>query len=281
MTLTDRSMEWLNQNRMRSYPIARDEWREKVSPESGLDCVLLDALSFDSDAKGDEKLELVSVSVTQAATSVRMRYGGREFPVPDLTGGETSGPGSYETFRATVPGAGSRPASVSLVFSSHAYILEAAGEGSWSLGCGVLQSRVVRVSDGYGVDGISVNGSSGVAGHDAAGAADGDVMLEDGYRTSPIVRNGRVLVRVGNRYGLDPCRYDYGDSGDRDCSRPLFFFCGQNAINGGNVVIKGGRGVSVAQGRSYLVRSGTCRGKTIPCVEIVAGKELSDLFSPA
>lgn len=280
MTLTDRSMEWLNQNRHRSYPMARDEWREKVSPESGLDCVLLDALAFDSDARGDETLELVSVSVTQESTSVTMRYGGRSFQVPALTGGETSGEGSYTTFRVTAQGSGLRAATLSLVFSSHAYILDAVGEGMWNLGCKVLESRVVRVSDGFGVDGISVNGSYGISGHNGAAVADGDVVLEDGYRTSPIVWNGRVFVRVGMRYGYDPCRYDYGDAGNRDCRRPLFFFCGQNAINGGNVVLKGGKGVTVTQGRSYAVRSGTCKGKTIPCVEIVAGRDLLDVYRP-
>ena len=38
------------------------------------------------------------------------------------------------------------------------------------------------------------------------------------------------------------------------CNRkPLFFFCGQNAINSGNVVLKGGYGISVSQGRKPSV----------------------------
>jgi len=278
MTLTDRSMGWLNQNRMRSYPMVRDEWRKKVSPESGLDCVILDALLFDSDANGDEELELVSVSVTHESTSITMRYGGIEFHVPAMTGGETSGDGSYSSFRASVQGNGTRAATISLVFSSHAYILGSVGEGHWEIGCRVLDSRVVRISDGMGVDGIYSNGSKGVPGHEVASLADGDVVLEDGYRTSPVVLNGRVLVRVGNRYGYDPCTYGYGEDGNVECRSPLFFFCGQNAINGGNIVLKGGKGITVTQGRSYNVRSGSCKGKTIPCIEIVAGRELIDIL---
>ena len=50
--------------------------------------------------------------------------------------------------------------------------------------------------------------------------------------------------------------------------------------NGGNVILKGGAGISVSQGRSYKVRSGSCAGKTIPCVEIVAGREILDVYRP-
>ena len=278
MTLTDRSMEWLNQNRYRSYPMDRSSWREKVSPESGLDCVVLDATVFDSDSIGSERLVLESVSVYSDRSVVSMSYSGRQFNV-SLEGGELDGNGSFESFKGVVQGNGSRRAHVSLVMSSHAYILEHAGKGEWSIGCEMLRSRVVSLSDGHGVDGVATSGSEGVAGHEGMSVAAGDVVLEDGYRTSPIVMNGRVLVRVGKRFGLDPCKFDFGDAGILDCRRPMFFFCGQNAINGGNIVLKGGRGISVSQGRSYKVRSGTCKGMTIPCVEIVASRELLDIFS--
>lgn len=280
MTLTDRSMEWLNQNRYRSYPMRRDEWREKVSPVSGLDCVILDASVFDVSASGsgEESLYVDSITVSSSSTVVEMSYGGRPFSIT-LEGGELSGAGSFEVFRGVVPGSGSRSASISMVMSSHAYILDKAGEGSWEIKCRALKSRVVSMSDGFGVDGISTGGSKGVQGHEGESVASGDVVLEDGYRTSPIVMNGKVLVRVGKRFGLDPCKFDFGDSAGRDCRLPLFFFCGQNAINGGNIVLSGGNGVSVTQGRTYRVRSGTCSGKTIPCIEIVAGRELIDICS--
>lgn len=300
MTLTDRSMEWLNQNRFRSYPMRRDEWREKVPRETGLDCLILDAMVFDPGASGGESLELVSVEVVgdqgsdspgsssssdsssadaaEGYTKIDMRYGGRDFSVT-LRGGEDSGMESFSSFRGMIPGAEHGGASVSLVFSSHRYVLNAVGPGRFSIGCKALESRVASLSGGIGVDGISTNGSSGVAGHYGSSVANGDVVLEDGYRTSPVVRGGNVLVRVGKRYGYDPCRFDYGEDGRADCRKPLFFFCGQNAINGGNIVLSGGKGISVAQGRSYSVRSGSCQGKTIPCVEIIAGTELHDICS--
>ena len=261
MTLTDRSMEWLNQNRYRSYPMIRDDWREIVSVESGLDCILLDALVFDSDARGDETLEIVSArvdgpEVEEGATSVTMRYGGREFDVR-LSGGETSGEGSFESIRGTIDGGGSRRASFSLVFSSHRYISEKTGGGEWDLGCKILQSRVICLSGGAGVDAVETMGSDGVGGHASAAAASGDVVLEDGYRTSPVIFGGKVLVRVGKRFGLNPCQFDFGKGGAMDCREPMFFFCGQNAINSGNVVLSGGKGISVTQGRMYKVRSGT------------------------
>ena len=278
MTLTDRSMEWLDQNRHRAYPAERDAWRAAVGPSSGLDAVLLDALVLDSDAAGDESLAIESVAVSSASTAVSMRYGDTPFQI-ELAGGETSGDGSYVLKKGAVRGSGRRPAYVSLAFSSHAFVLDAVGEGTWRLGAPILRSRVVALSRGAGADGIVTNGSDGVAGH-AAAVASGEVVLEDGYRTSPIVRNGKVFVRTGKRYGYDPCTFDFGEDGTVDCRKPLLFFCGQNAINGGNVVLKGGKGVTVSSGRKYAVRSGTCAGKEIPCVEIVACAELRDLFSP-
>ena len=281
MTLTSKTMEWLGHNRHRSYPMKRDEWREKASPTSGLDCILLDATLFDPDARGDESLMVSSMKVAENSTRISFVYGGRMFCVV-LSGGEDGGDGSFERVSGVVGGSGIRGASVSLVFSSHAYIRSVVGDGEWKIDSPVLDSRVVRVSDGMGVDGISVNGSEGVSGHGSASNASGDVVLEDGYRTSPIIYGGKVFVRVGRRYGYDPCKFDFGDAGSRDCRRPLFFFCGQNAVNNGNIVLRGGKGIGVSQGRSYTVRDAKskCNGMTIPCIEIVAGRELVDICSP-
>ena len=278
MTLTDNSMEWLDKNRYRSYPMERDEWRESFSPQSGLDCVLLDAAVFNADARGDEELEVASVSVG-ASTVVSMSYGERSFDLT-ITGGSTSGSSSFARRLISVGGDGMRQVVMSFVFSSHAYIKDRIGTGSWNIGKKVMRSRIFSLTDGYGVDGISTKGSKGVEGRSGASVASGDVVLEDGYRTSPIISDGRVLVRVGKRYGIDPCKHDFGEDGSVDCRSPLFYFCGQNAINSGNVVLKGGSGISVTQGRKYKVRSGTCAGKSIPCVEIVATQELLDICRP-
>lgn len=158
MTLTSRSMEWLSQNRHRSYPVVRDEWREKVSPGSGLDGVLLDALVFNGDADGDETMSVVSVSVGDDSTCVCFDYGGSKFDIT-VPMGDESGEGSYFAVRGVVRGRGKRGAAVSLVFSSHRYIVGTAGKGTWNLGCRIIPSRVVNLVDGFGVDGIRVNGS--------------------------------------------------------------------------------------------------------------------------
>ena len=279
MTLTSKTMEWLNQNRRRSYPMIREEWRKKVSPESGMDSVLLDALAFNNDAAGDEKLELESVEVTSSAVRVLMRYSGSTFPV-EFSGGATSGEDSYRMMRITVPGSGMRDAVISLSFSSHAYILDAMGEGKWEIGCRVLQSRVISLPDGFGVDGIAVKGSACVEGHENPAIASGDVVLEDGFRTSPIIHGGKVLVRVGKKFGLNPCHYKCGGVGEVDCDSPMFFFCGQNAVNGANVAITGGKGISVEQGRLYTVKTGPRAGRKIPCIEITANSELMDIYRP-
>lgn len=275
--MTSEIMEWLNQNRNRSYPMCRDEWREKVSPESRLDAVLLDALVFDCDSNGIRELCLEKISILPYKTVISLRYGGSDFDVV-LSGGEKSGESSYERVCGSVDCGGYRRATFSFVFSSHAYINDVMDEGVWELGCRVLPSRVLCMSDGFGVDFVATNGSKGVEGHGAPSHATGDVVLEDGYRTSPVIFDGQVLVRVGRRYGYDPCKYDFGDEEVVDCRSPLFFFCGQNAINGGNVVVKGGPGVSVTQGRSYRVMDGVCAGKLIPAIEISAAKSLIDMY---
>lgn len=271
--------EWLDQNRHRSYPMEREEWRSRVSPESGLDCILLDALVFDSDASSIGTLIFSKVEISRDATNVYLIYRGKTVTIT-LTEGLSSGEESYERIKLAVDVGGERRITMSLAFSSHAYIRDILSDGVYDLNCSVLPARVISLSDGYGVDALVTNGSTGVAGHDAISDADGDVVLEDGYRTSPIIHRGRVVVRVGKRYGLDPCHYDYGVKGAKDCRKPLFFFCGQNAVNSGNVFLKGGRGVSVQQGRSYVVKSGSCAGKAIPCIEIVAGRELLDIYRP-
>lgn len=275
--MTVKAMEWLNQNRHRSYPMRRDAWREKAAPGSGLDCVLLDALLFDSDAEEVKDLVLERVAVSASGTVAHFKYGETAFSVT-LEGGEESGAASYESVRMSVD-TGRRGAAVSLSFSSHAYIKSVLGEGTWRLDAPVLQSRVLCLSDGYGVDAISTNGSRGVPGRESAADADGDVVLEDGYQASPVIAYGKVMVRVGHRFGLKQCKFDYGDT-EVDCRDPLFFFCGQNAVNSGDVVLKGGRGVSVSQGGSYRVKSGTCAGRSVPCIEIAAGRELMDLYVP-
>lgn len=278
--MTSEYMEWLNQNRYRSYPMIRDEWRQKVSPTDPFDGILLDALVFDSDSSTARDLMLVKVEVSRSATEVFLRYGQRDVKVI-LTEGQPSGELSYELVKCTFQTSGARNAMASFAFSSHAYLKELLADGVYEFGCRVLPTRIISLSDGYGVDGILTNGSVGVDGHADAGVSDGNVVLEDGYRTSPIISRNRVLVRVGRRFGLDPCHYDYGAAGAKDCRKPLFFFCGQNAVNSGNVILKGGKGITVKQGGKYDVTTGHCAGKTIPCIEIVAGRELLDLYRPS
>lgn len=277
--MTSEYMEWLNQNRHRAYPMVRDEWRRKVMPTDPYDCILLDALAFDSDASEVKDLTLDKIEVSRSATKVHVSYGGNQIKLV-LTEGDVSGEGSYERIKCVFPGA-ARNVMASFALSSHAYIKELLPDGTYEFGCHILPTRVVSLSDGYGVDRITANGSTGVDGHAVAAAADGEVVLEDGYRTSPIISHGRVLVRVGKRYGLDPCHFDFGVAGAKDCRKPLFFFCGQNAINSGNLILKGGKGVSVKSGGKYDVITGHCAGKTLPCIEIIAGRELLDMYRPS
>ena len=280
MTLNTRSMDWLNQNRHRAYPMERDPWRSAVGPESSLDCVLLDAVVFDAtDGAEGRRLETRRYDVRGDRTEIHFVYGGAPFAVT-LHGGEPSGRGSFESCRTSIEVDDSGvPACISLVFSSHAYILENVGERTVAVSAPVLSTRIVRIPHGRGVDGVVTGGSSKVQG---GGTVSGDVVLEDGYRTMPIVRNGQVFVRVGVGYGYDPCLYEKADESPSQCDELMFFFCGQNATGNkaGNVVIKGGRGVAVTQGGEYRVRTGTAAGATVPCIEIAATTELLNIYRP-
>lgn len=280
MTLTTQAMEWLDQNSRRSYPMERDGWRERVSAQSGLDCVLLDALVVDVGATKTSDCMFESIHVTQDETRVSFSYGDHSFSVL-LRGGSEDGDGSIERIRINVYSSDAKSVSATLVFSSHARIVRRVGEGSWTVGARVMPTRVVCVTGSIGVSAVFSNGSSGVEGFGERRESSGRIRLHDGFRTSPVVSGGRVLVRVGRGYGHDPCTYDFGPEGTTDCRKPLFYFCGQNAVNSGNVMLKGGPGVIVSQGRTYRVRSGTCAGKTIPCIEIAAAKELLNMYRPA
>lgn len=364
MTLTTKTMEWLNQNRYRSYPLNRDDWRMITQSRAlpVLDCVILDALVFDPDSNIEATLSLERIKVEKSKTNIVMKYAGEEFSIDlygMLTGDdfekikslffsqideqmaagssmETAGKKllssilnpktesdtliqssyinilgeemfnavksngvfentlkntvrlknniddmSFEPIYGMVKGQGRINASISLIFSSHQYILSNVGEGEWIIGCPILKSRTICLSNGFGVSGIMTNGSDGVVEHSSNKVVTGDVILEDGFRTSPIIKNGKVLVRVGTKYGYDPCKYKFEKWSPLDCRNPLFYFCGQNAINGGDISILGGNGISITQGRTYTVEDedSKCNGMTIPCIEIVATKELSDICS--
>ena len=270
--MNSRYMDWLNQNRHRAYPFVQEEWRKYADPESGLDCILLDALVVNAGIDPEpRKLYIKSVVSLPAKTIITINYAG-DTTVVEISGGSVDGPESFETLRGSWSHTGGMGCAVpiTLVFSSHEYIYSNLGSINRTFpgnGMPLMPSRYVNLTEGHGVSGIQVNGSATVHG---GGVISGDVVLEDGYRTSPVVQDGRVLVRTGARYGIDPCHYPV-DTRDDDCSRLLLFFCGQNAINSGNVNINGGRGITVEQGRKY---------NGIPCIEIKTSKELLELYSP-
>ena len=148
-----------------------------------------------------------------------------------------------------------------------------------------------------GVMGIRSNGNAHVDGFDEPGVASGTVHLVDGFRTQPVIQNGSVLVKVGTRYGEDPCHYregdpDYGEEGrdKTDCSSLMFFFCGQNAVDGGDIAFTGGPGVIVKPGGTYKAKHdvmdtygevGLAAGEELPCIEVIADKGLLHLYRPS
>lgn len=308
--MTDKILDWLNQNRFRAYPFVDDIGL--VSNGSRIpDCVLLDCLVMDT-RHGITSPELVftEIDVTSDRTEVKFKYCDEPYAYT-LAGSEESSGSSYSAGGATpdigessivrvdgrsISGIDDELFFIKLVFSSHDYILGTVGEGHWEFNGRVLPSKVMSVA-ASGVACLRTAGSAYVQGFNSPGAAKGAVRLVDGFRTQPSIQNGKIVVKVGAHYGEDPCHYREDDPEYREqrrkrtaCGELMFFFCGQNATDTGDVALEGGPGVTVKQGGTYTAKYdiidtygeiGVTAGEKIPCIEVVAAPSLLGIYRPA
>lgn len=268
--MTEKTLDWLNQNRYRAYPLMNDS-RLICNGVRLPDCILLDCKVMDTRPRRDNavpSLFLTKVVITSDHTDMTLEYDGEEYLV------KIEGNGDVERLIGST-----EYVYTSVTTSSHARILETCGEGTWSLRAEVLRSKVVCV-DASGVSSIKANGNGEII----EGSATGVIRLVDGYRTQPVVQNGKVVVKVGNQYGLNPCRMPGWKTYDTTgCDNLMLFFCGQNAINSGNVVLQGGAGVVVHQG-TYIVKNAIGElkaGDTIPCIDVTTTSELLKIYRPS
>lgn len=292
--MTDKILDWLNHNRHRAYPLVNDDGL--VSGGGRIpDCVILDCLVMDTrPGKESAKLVFTKIQVSSPSTVVSFEYDGNEYSITLEEG--VHDPLSDNTSTVRFNAAGSGMLYMKFVFSSHDYILENVGTGTWSFRGTALSSKVVAVA-ASGVMGLEAGGSAHVDGRSAPGVATGAVRLEDGYRTQPVIQNGKVVVKVGTPYGLDPCHYreddqEYVDArrNTTSCGDLMFFFCGQNAVDTGDVELEGGPGVTVRQGGSYTAKEdirdtygnvGIAAGEAVPCIEVVADSSLLGIYRPS
>lgn len=287
--MTEKTLDWLNHNRFIAYPFVNDDGLV-VDGTRVPDCILLDCLVVDTRHRQQSELIFTEFSVTANNTRVKFKYAGESFTYT-LPASSTPD-GIIKVEGTSVSGLDNEYLYIKFIFSSHAYILEHVGTGTWKFTGKIAPSKVISVP-ASGVSGLETNGSAYVAGYSAANTATGDVHLVDGYRTQPVIQNGRVLVKVGTHYGEDPCHYVDGDDQEVKkvvCDDLMLFFCGQNATNSGNVMITGGPGVNVQQGRMYTAHRdiidtygeiGVHVGESIPCIEITATSELMQLYRPS
>lgn len=291
--MTEKVLDWLNHNRFRAYPFVNDNGIVCNGTRIP-DCVLLDCLVMDTRKEvSNPRLVFTEIDITSARTHVVFTYDGTEHSY-DITGA-----GNDSSFvivdGSSIPGMNMELVFIKLIFSSHDYILQHAGEGNWRFSGNILPSKIVSVP-ASGVSGIVANGSSYVDGFSEQNTASGDVILVDGYRTQPVIYNGKVVVKVGTDYGEDPCHYRENDPEYEEqkrkraaCDELMFFFCGQNAIDNGNVAMQGGPGITVKQGGTYTVKSdiidtygeiGAKDGEILPCIEVIAAPSLLKLYRP-
>ena len=291
--MTEKVLDWLNHNRFRAYPFVNDEGLICNGTRIP-DCILLDCLVMDTRKDVDSPdLVFTEIDVTTERTHVSFKYNGVPY-THDLT--TNNGQSSVTRVDgSSISGMDMDLVFMKMVFSSHDYILQNVGEGNWKFSGKVLPSKIISVP-ASGVSGISMNGSSYIEGFDSPGVAIGDVTLVDGFRTQPVIHNGKVVVKVGTAYGEDPCHYreddpEYAEHKRKTaaCDGLMFFFCGQNVIDNGNVSIEGGPGVIVKQGGTYTAKSdiidtydeiGIEAGETLPCIEVIAAPSLLKLYRP-
>ena len=291
--MTTKTLDWLNANRFRAYPFVNDR---------GLVCngmripssVVLDALAVDTGRRSSiPELIFTKIEITSENTSLELNYAGQVYTY-SYSGGTESGEGSFIVVRDNHQTANAS-LHFRLVLSSHAYNLSHAGCGSWSFRGRILPTKVVSVT-ASGVSGLLVHGSQGDNSvwpddYGKDGKVKGVVTLKDGYRTMSTIQNGRVIVRVGTKYGEDPCHHYWGDVQETNpsCDDRLLFFNGQTADIRGNVNFQGGPGVSITQGRKYVAKKdildsygkvGIRKGEEIPCLEISATSELLRIYTP-
>lgn len=286
--MTSKTLDWLNSNRFRAYPFVNDRGII-VNGARIPDCVLLDCMVMDTrDIQDPPELIFTGITVEETYTDVFFSYG--DIKTSYRIGSDPSSiEGTFVKVRGRINGdIPSRFVQMRFVFSSPSYIYNSVGTGSWQFNGKVLPTKVVSVK-ASGVSGIKTNGSLLIQG---AGTATGDVHLVDGCRTQPGIKNGKVIVQVGTKYGEDPCWYKKPpeESENVDCSDLMLFFCGQNAINSGDVSISGGPGVNVTQGRKYTAKHdiidtygkvGISAGESVPCIEIVATTDLLNIYRPS
>ena len=298
--MTEKTLDWLNHNRFRAYPFVDDAGlvcRGARIP----DCVLLDCLVTDTRHLGYvPSLVFTGIAVSRDSTRVTFTYAGESSSVEFGPG--QAGYGGSPAFTRIEGHLSAAPGEellyMSFVFSSHEYILDAVGEGTWDFKGTVMPSKVISVA-ASGVMGLETGGSANVPGYEDGGTAAGVVTLEDGFRTQPVIQNGRVVVKVGNAYGENPCHYEEpdsdsstedGDSAEDQCGDLMLFFCGQNAISGGDVSLAGGPGVVVKSGGEYIAERdiadtyggiGISAGERIPCIEITADSRLMHIYRPS
>lgn len=290
--MTQKTLDWLNQNRFRTYPFINNEGciaKDRRVPTSVLlDCLVVDSQNYTP--QNIPSLKFNRYKVTKEQTDIFFTYGESEYSIT-LTGGEISGNNSITRYYGSdFLNTDQESLYISLTFSSHAYILASEGEGEWSFSGKVLPSKIIT-SYISGVKGISTQGSHDVDGRDLPGVATKDIHLVDGYRTQPEIKNNSITIKVGNNYGIDPCHHPRSEEeSGPDCSNLLFFFCGQNAITSGDLIFSGGPGVIVTQGRKYTAKQdildtygeiGIRKGEEIPCIEVRAAPELLRIYRPS
>lgn len=290
--MTERILDWLNQNRFRAYPFINDNglvYDNKRIPE----CFLLDCLVVDTrHLNSIPELIFTRIQVTNNSFTFDFTYNGANFSHTIQSNSAEPADSTVVTVKGSlISGLENEFLYVKFVFSSHRYILENVGTGIWNFTGKILPTKIIS-STASGVSGLDVNGSAHVPDFNAHRITTGDVHLVDGYRTQPVIQNGSVVVKVGTMYGEDPCRYNdllSREEADTSCDDLLLFFCGQNGGTSGNVVIEGGAGVTVKQGSYYKAKEdildtygevGIHEGEKVPCVEVVASTDLLNIYRP-
>lgn len=222
-----RTTEWLNANRYRRYPF-RDgtsltcKTGQVLANDVLLDCQLTSRILA--------RFPFVLLTVQVITDAILFCFG-------------------YDTVMcyAAIPVAATYPFTVtgisgglrySLVFGPGCDTIQNFAHGTYELVTPPeIQPAIVIVQDRHHIDSVTAKGTD-------QDTLTGLIYVEPGYNCNPVITTDKIHLSAGLGFGAG--RYCVRlDGADVSCAEALLWWNGQNASEDGNIIIKGGAGVTV------------------------------------
>lgn len=219
----NRYVEWLNRNSHIAFPFVEDTDFSCVDGSTLPNFVLLDARACLMGSR-NSSMHVASVRISDDGVA--------EFTVSalgyDVTVTADDGLAVYSDDNM----------SIRLIVAKPGVLSSARGEYVLSKPAEILQSRIMSIPYGIGIDTLTCGTVSGT----------GRIRVRDGYNTELFIRNNELHLRVGDGLGKgQKCPPSTEDVGTCN-GRALRFLNGQKADSDGSISLIGGDGVAITSG---------------------------------